>query len=109
MKAVIYDPETGKMVGRKVFETLGGAKRSLTALRKRFEKNPTAYAFDIKNSGRFVAATVEDYHKSDAYAYSQELVPVFNNITGDGKKPIMIKRELVGTCCDPSTETYHSM
>lgn len=37
------------------------------------------------------------------------MVVVYNDITGDGKTPIYIRKSQVGGCCDPSTETYHSI
>lgn len=37
------------------------------------------------------------------------MVAVYNHITGDGKTPIYIRKSDVGTCVDPSSETYHSM
>jgi len=110
MTAVIYHTETGENYkDYKWFDTLGGAKRALTALKKRAAKNPTAGSWVLKEADSFIAATIEDWHKSPAYAYSQELVPVYNIISGDGKKPIMLKRCEVGGPCDPTTESYHSM
>lgn len=108
MKAVIYHNVTGEKHDRyKYFETLGGAKRSLTALKKRAVKNPTAHNYVLREVDNFVAATVEDWQASAAFAYSQEMVET-QNILNPGKI-IMIRRSEKGTASDPGTETYHSM
>ncbi len=106
MTAVVYHVPTGELVKR--CDTLGGAKRSLTALKKRFALNPTAYNWDLKESGNMIAATREDYLASDAYAYSQEMVETIN-ILNPKAGPIMIRRCDKGGPCDPGTERYHTM
>jgi len=111
MAAVIYHKDTGELV--KAFKTLRGANASLTSLRKKLAADlaadPCAFNWAVRRSGEFVTASIEDWLASDAYAYSQELVAVYNNITDDGLKPIYIKRCEVGGPCDPSTERYWSM
>ncbi len=110
MTAVIYHNETGEThEPHKFYDTLGGAKRALTALKKRAAKNPGVHDYVLQEADNFIAASVDDWLMSHAWAYSQELVEVRNIISGDGKKPIWIKRCDVGGPCDPSTERYHTM
>ncbi len=107
MKSIIYNNETGKNhTSYKFFETLGGAKASLTALKKKAVKNPDSYA--LRDVHKLVAATVEDWQASAAFAYSQEMVETIN-ILNPSAGPIMIKRCEKGGASDPGTETYHSM
>jgi len=108
MRAVIYHTETGeKHDPYKSFETLRGARLSLTALKKRAGKNPNAGSYVLREVGNYIAATVEDWQASAAYAYSQEMVET-QNILNPGKV-IMIRRCDKGTHVDPGTERYHSM
>ncbi len=106
MTALIYDTESGERVS-KLFNTLRGAKGSLTAMRKRAAANPNSSNWELRNVDKFVASTAEDYQASAAYAYSQEMVET-QNILNPGKV-IMIRRCDKGTASDPGTERYHTM
>ena len=91
--AVIYNINTGKVT--KYFNTLRGAKISLTR---------------VVNSGlpadELRAVSIADYNKTGAKTANEmvEVVSIMGN-----KKTVKIRRDDVGGCCDPSTETYWSM
>lgn len=77
------------------YESLQGARIGLSFLAKR------------AGNEKYEIITSEEYQKRlDEF---DPLVPVYNNITGDGKTPIYIRRSEVGGCSDPSSERYHSM
>ena len=95
--AVIYNINTGKVT--KYFNTLRGAKISLT----RLLNTPPRY-----HRGRRTlrAVSIADYNKSGVKTANEmvEVVSIMGN-----KKTVKIRRDDVGGCCDPSTETYWSM
>jgi hypothetical protein len=97
--AVIYNIHTGKVAG--YFNTLRGAKSSLTRLLKKLS-TPEALLNDV-DSRR--AVSIADYAKTGAKT-ANEMVEVISIM---GNKTVKIRRADVGGCCDPSTETYWSM
>ena len=50
----------------------------------------------------YVVMTTEELHEADI------MVETYNMLNPHGGK-VMIRKRLLGTCCDPATETYHSM
>jgi len=106
--AVIYNIHTGKVT--KYFNTLRGAKISLTRLLKKLS-DAEALLDDVDSLRAALAADIEavsiaDYHKTGAKTANEmvEVVSIMGN-----KKTVKIRRADVGGCCDPSTETYWSM
>ena len=97
--AVIYNIHTGKVT--KYFNTLRGAKISLTRLLKKLS-DAEALLDDVDS---LRAVSIADYHKTGAKT-ANEMVEVVSIM---GNKTVKVRRADVGGCCDPSTETYWSM
>jgi hypothetical protein len=98
MYYAIIDMST-KRIARKncadmLYPSERGAKGACTRMNKEASQ-PVA---------RYIVMSVESFHR-----YLDPLVAVYNSITGDGKTPVMIPRSQEGSCCDQSTERYHSM
>ena len=91
--AVIYNVGNGKVT--KYFNTLRGAKGSLTRLANSMKVS----------TGNLRAVSIADYNKTGAKT-ADEMVEVVSIM---GNKTVKIRRDDVGGCCDPSTETYWSM
>ena len=93
--AVIYNTGNGKVT--KYFNTLRGAKISLTRVEKKFSAEARRL---------FKAVSIADYNKTGAKTANEmvEVVSIMGN-----KKTVKIRRDDVGGCCDPSTETHWSM
>ena len=90
MTAVIYDKRDGRIL--KHFNTLRGAKISFTRKWNIFPE--------------LVVATNAEYQIApDGGCLASEMVQV-KTIHGND---VAIRRDQVGTCCDPSTERYWSM
>lgn len=98
--AIIYNIHTGKVT--KYFNTLRGAKISLTRLLKKLS-DAEALLDDVDS---LRAVSIADYDKTGAKTANEmvEVVSIMGN-----KKTVKIRRADVGGCCDPSTETYWSM
>lgn len=90
MDGIIFNETSGKII--KVFETIRGAKQSFK--RGGYENDPN-----------LTVCTAEHYANTGAIK-AAEMVEVKNIMTG---KMVKIRRSDVGSCCDPSTETYWSM
>ena len=100
-------------LGAKTFTSLGAAKRSATYANKRALKS-------LKFHRGYLKMSQAEYVKGldllpcytvmslDAYNAQDILVPTYNMLDPT-HKVIMIRKSLKGGCCDPSTETYHSM
>lgn len=96
------------------YATLRGAKTALTAYKKRVAAScdRTNAKVDLSGYGNKVDAeelmkniiigTYADFGRLD---YEVETT----NILGTPGNKFMIKRSLKNTCCDPSTERYHTL
>lgn len=87
MSYLVVNTKTWKI--RRITSTEAGAKRALTAMKKRRSALPED-----------AVMSYQDFKAGDI------LVPVKNRMTG---AEVMIPRSDVGSCCDPSTERYWSM
>ena len=120
------------MAKTNVFDTLAGAKRSCTAVNKKIAaKNKrdlyiaVLHAKSYAKASRKNAASTKDYVKrtkkefvgddrvyvvmdSEEFAKADEMVETYNMLNPHGDK-VMIRKSQLGGCCDPATETYHSM
>lgn len=81
---LIVDTDSNRIV--KYCKTLKGAKTSYT---KKYSTND-----------KYVVMTPEEHRSLDVEVIVEDL------LTGT---PIKIRKSQVGTCVDPSTETYHCM
>lgn len=88
-EGIIFDERNGAIV--QSYRTIGAARGAFT---RKYSKQP-----DLK------VCTYDEYKVTGA-VFAAELVEVINIIGGN---PIMIRRDEVGGCCDPSTERYHCM
>jgi hypothetical protein len=61
----------------------------------------------LKNAGKITEAT----HALEDYAEYQKKIPMVKtyNMLNREAGEFDIRADLKGTCCDPATETYHSM
>lgn len=91
---VAYNSETLRIEAH--CETLAGAKRSATKANKRNAQR------EYPDVGTIVAGTVEEYRAADVE------VETYNMLDPE-RRPIKIRKSQLGGCCDPATETYHSM
>ena len=90
MRFLIYNTET--LYVEKRFDTLGGAKASLT---RKYSKG---------RNGHLMAVTdVETFNNEIDYEVETR------NILNPEAGVIMIRKSLKGTACDPGTERYHTM
>jgi len=87
MSYLVVNTNTWKI--RRITSTEGGAKRALTAMKKKRIADPADEVMDYKT-----------WKEGDV------LVPVKNRMSGN---EVLIRRSDVGSCCDPSTERYWSM
>lgn len=90
------------------FETMGAAKRSCTAQNKKVNRQ------NAKRAARYneaVPAEVTTYGWTDQDNFDKNinLMTTTYNMLDPTRKPIPIRMSDLGGCCDPATETYHSM
>ena len=95
MSWVVVDVNTRLKVrnprsGAEIYHTLTSAKRAATRLSK------------LLYAGDAMALEVMDY---PTYVKQVPMTTVYNLMT---QKPVSIRADQVGTCVDPSTETYWS-
>lgn len=91
MDGVIYDGRNGAIVKR--YKTFSAAKSALTRMSRK------------KDVSNLIACNMATYTETGE-KIANEMVTVKNLMSG---LPTQIRRELVGTCCDPSTERYWCM
>lgn len=88
---VVYNVESIKIVA--TCETEGGAKRSALA----------------KNKKRIDTGRSYSYCTREHYDNVVNVMTTTYNMLDPDRKPIPIRLADKGGCCDPATETYHSM
>ncbi len=93
MSYVIFDERNGKILHH--FDTMRGAKSSFT--RRGYANDPDMTVSNI------------DHYRKTGYVKANTLVTVYSIFDREKKNPIKIRLIDRGTCCDPSTESYHSM
>lgn len=93
---VIYDEVTERLFKKNYVMAIYNTERSAKAARTRFSKNYPDMILKVMEYSQYTEMF-------------DPFVTVYNNITGDGKTPIKIRRSQLGGCCDPSTELYHCM
>ncbi len=98
MSAVIYDTENGRIL--KSYKSFGWAARAAVKMHTE--------ARERGNECFAQAASAEDYKLTGAVTANEKVV-VYSIFDMKQERPIEIRRAEVGTCCDPSTETYHTM
>jgi hypothetical protein len=86
---VIYDKSTKQTKGTR--KTKAAAVITVNALNRKVQKG---------SKREWAYCTPAEYHKINGF------VVVKNLLSG---KDVMIRESEAGGCCDPSTETYHSM
>ncbi len=91
MSFVVYEVNSARIVV--TCETLAGAKRSMTKRNKK--------VIDVTRA--VAVASREEYD-----ANINVMTTTYNMMDPD-RKPIPIRLADKGGCCDPATETYHSM
>lgn len=91
MSFVIYNKETIKR-----YETSRGSVFSLERIAK------SVFTKAKLNPEKWAIASMEEYDKLDIEVET-------TNILGKPGNVVMIRKSLLGTCCDPATERYHSM
>lgn len=84
---VIYNVDT--LYVYKSVKTAGGAKKSAQAM---------------VNKGKNVAWTDRENYETNI----DHMTTTYNMLDPE-RKPIPIRKSQLGGCCDPATETYHSM
>ena len=100
-------------LGSKTFDSIGAAKRSATCSNKRALKNlrvrrdrykmsQSEYVRELDSLPCYTVMSLEAYNAQDI------LVSTYNMLDPE-RRVIMIRKSLKGGCCDPATETYHSM
>lgn len=99
MKGYIIDTEYGDIV--KVYPTVGGARRGLTA-RIRAEKRSS---YPNTRYVERLAVVDEVEYRLRWESFGDELVDTVNMLTG---QTLQIPRRQKGTHMDPSQERYHS-
>ena len=87
----------------KAFETLGGAKRSATALNKRRRRAAARNYNELDADDRFEVCTRKTWDE-DINTWTT----TYNMLDAE-RKPIAIRKADKGTCCDPATNRYHEM
>lgn len=90
------------------FETMGAAKRSCTAQNKKVNRQ------NAKRAARYnepFVLEVKTYAWTDFENFDKNinLMTTTYNMLDPTRKPIPIRMSDLGGCCDPATETYHSM
>ena len=90
---VVYNIDS---LRNETFQSLGGAKRSTTV------KNRKARLAGGKDP-QFAWTTREDFNEN------VNTMTTTYNMLDPQRRPIPIRKADKGGCCDPATETYHSM
>lgn len=103
---VVYHIDSLRIITR--CETLGAAKRSCTAQNKKINRQ------NAKRAARYsepTPAEVAPYMVTDFENYDKNIntMTTTYNMLDPTRKPIPIRMADLGGCCDPATETYHSM
>ena len=99
MSFVIYNPDTMKQLrlqgpySERSYETVRTARAVLTK---------------AINSGKVPAGHKYIVASYAAYTAADPIVETYNMLDPE-RKPVPIRKSLLGGCCDPATETYHSM
>lgn len=97
---IVYNIDTAREILRTENETAAKAqvtRRNNKVLKSLGNMNVPADAI------KWAYTTREDYDQN-----VNVMVPTYNML-GDRNKVVMIKKSLKGGCCDPATETYHTM
>ena len=114
MTYVILDPETFRLNDRyETFETVGGAKRSLTAKIKKAQKQFDVYVDRFGKDSDWFNGTDKDLER-----IKRSVVMSYEDF--DKKEPMVIRKNLMSgktfieklntpSHCSPASETYWSM